>query len=155
MQIHRTIRIPSLFVAALLWLSSCATISVFDQYAYAQTTALKVDALNLMDKATATYASQEEAIKAVTTQIEKAYEYEAHRPKNAITLKMWQILKNPERNLFGGFVKRWKSESTLNAAFVTEARIQVAEAFDMIVELESQKIKPSNEKVTTFINSNQ
>src|ERR1700754_2289109 len=94
----------SLLLTALLWLGSCKTISVFDQYAYANATALKVDALNLMDKATQTYASQQAGVEAVLTQVEKAYEYELHRPKNGITVKMWTILKNPERNLFGGFI---------------------------------------------------
>ena len=145
----------SLLLTALLWLGSCKTISVFDQYAYANATALKVDALNLMDKATQTYASQQAGVEAVLTQVEKAYEYELHRPKNGITVKMWTILKNPERNLFGGFIKRWKNESQLNATFIGEARIQVAEAFDMIVELESQKIKEDNPQVTNFINANQ
>lgn len=155
MQIQCRNRILFLLVAALLWLGSCKTISVFDQYAYVQATALKVDAMNLMDKATGTYASQQAGIEAVTTQIEKAYEYEKHRPKNAITVKMWDLLKNPDRHLFGGFLKRWKQQATLNAAFINEAKIQIAQAFDMIAELESEKIKPTDEKITTFLNAHQ
>jgi hypothetical protein len=154
MQIQRSLFL-SLFLTASLWLGSCKTISVFDQFAYAQATALKVDAMNIMDKATATYASQQADIDAVLTRVEKAYEYELHRPKNGITVKMWQLLKNPDRNLFGGFIKRWKNDSTLNATFIGEAKIQIAQAFDMIVELESQKIKPDDAQVTNFINANQ
>lgn len=144
-----------LFLLLLLWLSSCKTISVFDQYAYAQATALKVDAMNLMDKATSTYTSQQAEVDAVLTRLEKVYEYELHRPKNGITVKMWELLKNPDRNLFGGFIKRWKDQSQLSAAFIGEAKVQVAQAFDMIVELESEKIKENNPQVTNFINANQ
>jgi len=39
------------FIIVLLGYSGCVTISPFDQYAYAQTTSIKVDALNLMDLA--------------------------------------------------------------------------------------------------------
>jgi hypothetical protein len=143
------------FLSALLLLGGCKTISGYDQYAYAQGTALKVDALNIMDKATENFTSQQPGIDDITTRIEKAYEYEKHRPKNGITVKMWELLKNPDRNLFGGFLKRWKEKANLSATFINEAKIQVGEAFDMIVELESQKIKETDAKVTTFISSNQ
>mgnify|MGYP001283809548 CR=1 FL=1 len=154
MQIQRPLHI-TLLLSVLLWLGSCKTISVFDQYAYAQATALKVDVLNLMDKATGTYTSQQAEVDAVLTRLEKVYEYELHRPKNAITVKMWEILKNPERHLFGGFIKRWKDQRQLSAAFIGEAKVQVAQAFDMIVELESEKIKENSPQVTLFINANQ
>jgi hypothetical protein len=155
MQKKRLSYFSALLLSTVLLFSACKTISVFDQYAYAQGTALKVDALKIMDKATESFTSQQAAIDEVTTRIEKAYEYEKHRPKNAITVKMWEIVKNPDRNLFGGFIKRWKEKSTLSATFINEAKTQVGEAFDMIVELESEKIKPTDEKVTTFINANQ
>ena len=155
MQLKRSLRVPTVLAAVLIFLGSCKTISVFDQYAYAQATALKVDALNMMDKATETYASQQAAIEAVNTQIEKVYEYEKHRQQNTITIKMWELLKNPDKNLYGGFIKRWKDRSTLNAEFIREAKIQIAQAFDMIAELEGEKIKPTDAQVTTFINANQ
>jgi len=145
----------AVLLLAIVLFSGCKTISGFDQYAYTQGTALKVDALNIMTKATESFTSQQAAIDDVTTRIEKAYEYEKHRPVNSITVKMWELLKNPDRNLFGGFLKRWKEKSTLSATFINEAKIQVAQAFDLIVELESEKIKPADEKVTTFISANQ
>lgn len=145
----------AVLLSAILVLGGCKTISGYDQYAYAQGTALKVDALNLMNKATENFTAQQAGIDDINTRIEKAYEYEKHRPKNTITVKMWELLKNPDRNLFGGFLKRWKDKNTLSAAFISEAKIQIGEAFDMIVELESQKIKETDAKVTTFISSNQ
>src|SRR6266487_3396495 len=147
MQIKRTFFVTAVLLLAILMLGGCKSISEFDQYAYVQGTALKVDALSIMSKATETFASQQTNIEEVIIRIDKAYEYEKHRPQNGITLKMWEILRNPDRNLFGGFIKRWKEKSTLSAPFINEASIQVGEAFDMIAELESHKIKPTDEKV--------
>jgi hypothetical protein len=119
----------------------CSTISTFDQYAYTQTTSLKVDALALMGKATEDAAMHTDALEQLTIKIDKAYEYEKGRPKNEITTRMWDVLKNPERNLLGGFVKRWREKGKLSQAFIDEAKELVAEAFDLISGLESQKIK--------------
>ena len=153
-------RQPAAYLTAILFstfllFSQCRTISGFDQYAYAQGTALKVDALNIMNKATKPYASQLAGIEEVSTRIEKAYEYEKHRPKNLFTVKMWEIVKSPDHNLFGGFIKRWKEQDTLSAAFINQVKIQVAQGFDMILELESKKIKYNAASVTTFFSANQ
>ncbi len=123
--------------------SSCKTISVFDQYAYTQSTALKVDALSLMDNATTGFTANTTEIEDFNLKIQKVYEYEKHRPKNEITVKLWDIIMNPDKNLLGGFLARWKQNNTLGKTFINEAKIQVGEAFDIIVELESQKIKAS------------
>ena len=147
--------LTAILFSTLLLFSQCKTISGFDQYAYIQGTALKVDALNIMNKATKPYASQLAGIEEVNTRIEKAYEYEKHRPKNLFTVKMWEIIKNPDHNLFGGFIKRWKEQDTLSAAFINQVKIQVAQGFDMIVELESKKIKYNDASVTSFFSANQ
>lgn len=136
----------------LIQFSSCKTIASFDQYAYVQATSIKVDALNLMDKATSAYQSNFQQITSITTNMEKAFEYEKHRPDNEITTKMWTIIINPDGNLLGGFLSRWKASDSLNQVFIQEAKIQVAEAFDMVIELESKKIKPSDERITNFLN---
>jgi hypothetical protein len=132
----------ALVCAALLaaW-AGCSTISPFDQYAYTQATSLKVDALALMGKATEEAASHSEAIEQLSIKIDKAYEYEKGRPKNEITTRMWDVLKNPERNLLGGFIKRWREKGKLSQAFIEESKELVAEAFDLISSLESQKVK--------------
>ena len=126
-------------------------IAVYDQYAYTQVTAVKVEALNLIDKATENFSAHQADVEKVNIAIEKAYEYERHRPKNNITVKMWEILKSPDKNLYGGVIKRWKAQSTLGRGFIDEIKIQIAEGFDLIAELESQKIKDNDPKVTNFL----
>lgn len=122
----------------------CATVSSFDQYAYTQTTSLKVDALNTMELATTDFASNEKAVQELQTNLQKVYEYEKNRPKNEITLKMWDVILNPDGHLLGGFIKRWKNEKKLNAVFIQEEKKMVGEAFDQIAGLESHKIKTPN-----------
>jgi len=54
-------------LVVVLSFAACATISSFDQYAYAQTTSLKVDALNTMDLATGNYSTNEKTTANQTT----------------------------------------------------------------------------------------
>ncbi len=121
--------------------AGCYTISTFDQYAYQQTTSLKVDALALMDLAVDSASTHFAEINDITTRIDKAYEYEKLRPKNEISAGMWDILKNPDRNLLGGFLKRWQERQLLNAAYIEDKKEQIARAFDIIAGLESSKLK--------------
>ena len=135
-----TILTSPLFVA--LGLSSCAPhISPFSQTAYRQATSLKVESLELMNEATTPYEEHEQDVEELRTEVEKAYEYAKGLPNNEVTTRQWDILKDPGRNLLGGFLERWRERSTLSRAFVDEAKALVADAFDTIIGLESGKIK--------------
>ncbi|MDN3547689.1 hypothetical protein [Mucilaginibacter aquaedulcis] len=132
-----------LLLPLCLLLGCSPTISTFDQNAYTQVTSLKVDALDLMDKATDNYTTHESEVKIVQLNIEKAIEYDKHRPHNEITTKMWTILNDPDGHLFGGFLVKWKKDGKCGVAFVADKKKQIGSAFDQIAELESKKIKPS------------
>jgi len=134
---------PVLLLFVLTY-ASCLSISSFDQYAYAQTTAVKVDGMNLMDLATDDYSLHQASVKQYQTQLQKAYEYEKNRPKNEITLQLWNKLLDPNGHLMGGFLSRWEREKKLNATFIAEEKKLVDKAFDQIAGLESQKIKSSD-----------
>ena len=120
--------------------AACSYTAPYSQFAYEQTISLKVEALELMEKATETYASHAADVQNLETNLEKAYEYAKGRPKNEISTKQWQILIDPDRNLLGGFLKRWKAKSTLSPTFIKEAKGLVSDAFDTISGLESGKI---------------
>ena len=146
--------LPTLFqhltlLVLTLSFTACATISSFDQYAYAQTTSLKVDAINTMSMAISNYSTNEKTVQELQTKLQKAYEYEKNRPKNEITLKMWTILLDSNGHLLGGFITRWEKEQKLNAVFIQEEKKIVGDAFDQIAGLESQKIKPTDIGVVT------
>ena len=130
------------FIGTLLVLTGCSTISKFDQYAYSQTTAIKVDALNAMGHATDSFAVHADEVLRVQTEIDKMYEYEKNRPKNTISEKMWVVLRDSTGHLFGGFVARWKKDGKLDDVFVKESQSIIGSSFDQISQLESGKIKP-------------
>ena len=131
------------FIIVLLGYSGCVTISPFDQYAYAQTTSIKVDALNLMDLANDDFAKNQASVMEFQTKLRKVYEYEKNRPKNEISVKLWDILIDTSGNLLGGFLSRWKKENKLNVTFINNEKDLVGKAFDQISGLESKKIKAS------------
>lgn len=141
---YRALRI--LPIPLLLALFACSYISPYSHFAYQQATSLKVEALALMDQATDLYENYETEIKELKSKIEKAYEYDKGRPKNEISTRQWEILKDPNRNLLGGFIKRWENEKKLSPFFIKEAKGLVSDAFDTISGLESGKIKKGDVK---------
>jgi hypothetical protein len=132
-----------LILSLLILLVGCFSMSTFDQYVYTQTTSLKVDALNVMDRATTDYASQADVVADLQSKLQKIYEYERNRPKNEISLQLWNTLLASDGNLLGGFLQRWKTETKLHATFISEEKKLVGKAFDEIAGLESGKIKAS------------
>lgn len=140
----RRFNLHYLSVFLLIFSLSCSTISKFSPKAYENAVSLKVEASKVMDFATEPFADHQEKVDALVMLIDKAYEYAKGLPKNEISTKQWKILKDPARNLLGGFLERWEEESTLSPAFVKNAKDQVAKAFDTIIGLESGKIKPKD-----------
>lgn len=146
---------PVVFLAVLLLaagaLTSCGgpAISTFDETAYQKATSLKVESLDLMDAATDPYAEHADSVLVLKKRLEKAYEYAKGRPNNEISAQQWDILTDEDRNLLGGFLRRWeeKSPAPMNDSLIALKKEQVADAFDTIIELESGKIKPENARV--------
>ena len=94
-----------------------------------------------MSKATDSYDTHEKEVEELITQLDKAYEYDRGRQLNQITVAQWDVLRDPNRNLVGGFLKMWKAKGRLSAAFVAEKKRQISDAFDQIIQLESGKRK--------------
>ncbi len=133
-------------VLALLWLAfgtSCSTIATFDQAAYEHATSLKVDTMVVMSKATESYASHSREIAGLQISLDKAYEYDLNRPLNNITIELWDKLRDPQGDLLGGFLREWKEDGPLLSKYVSAKKKQVGEAFDIIIQLESGKIRAS------------
>lgn len=126
--------------------------AVFDQYSYQRTTELKVETSKLMDKATSPYSKNIAEIDALLLNIEKLAEYEKNKPDNEITFAMWNVLSDQEKNLLGGFFKRWKEKETLSPTFVTESKKQVLDAIDLLIQYEIKKDKESKDNLLELIN---
>ena len=130
-------------ISASIALSACSLIAHYDQVAYEHATSAKVDTLALMDKATGSYDDHQKEIEALVLELNKAYEYDRGRALNKLTVAQWDILRDPNRNLVGGFLKLWKTKGSLGATFIAEKKQQVSDAFDQIIALESGKSKPA------------
>ncbi len=151
-------RISGFLLAALslALVTSCESLKTasYDQYSYQKSVEIKVEASNLMDKATTPYADNIEAIAALNLEIQKIVEYEKNKPNNEITYAMWKILSNEEKNLLSGFFKRWKEKSELSQFFITEAKGQVLEAMDLLIQYEGKKDKVVKDKLVDIISNN-
>lgn len=110
------------FLIYIIVCTSCTTISTFNQHAYIQAVDIKVECLNLTDKATNNYTESINEIKPLLLNIEKAYEFEKGRPKNEITVEMWDKLKDPNKDLFGGFLKLWETKGILGQTYIVEKK---------------------------------
>jgi hypothetical protein len=116
-------------------------IAIYNQPDYERTVNLKVDALNLMGKATEPYAQNQTAVENLRLSLEKAYEAAKGIPNNQVVTQQWAILKDPNNNLLGGFLARWQKKSVLTQPFIDEMKVQVGDAFDKIIAVESGKPK--------------
>src|SRR5215469_2948805 len=108
--------------AFLLALTACSTIAPYDQAAYEHATSTKAEVLLLMDRATTPYSQNTDKIDAVILDLNKAYEYDKGRLKNQITVQLWTKLLSPNANLFGGFIRYWKSRGELHPAYIQEKK---------------------------------
>jgi len=140
--IIRQTRCIAIMLMLFFSVMACSTISPFNQRAYEQATSLKAEALMLMDKATKPYSEYRSEVESLRLNLEKAYQYAKGLPKNEITAKQWEILKDPERHSLGGFLKRWEKTSQVSANFIKAAKELISDGFDTIIELESGKRKP-------------
>ncbi|NBL65733.1 hypothetical protein GV828_11030 [Flavobacterium sp. NST-5] len=144
----------AIVVFALTLISCEATrTAVFDQYSYQRTTELKVETSRLMDKAITPFAQNKPEINALLLNIEKLKEYEKNKPNNEITFAMWNILSDSEKNLLGGFFKKWKENNNLSPAFVSEAKKQITEAIDLLIQYEIKKDQTSKDNLMNLLSN--
>ncbi len=130
---------------SLFLLISCTATktALYDQYSYQKTTELKVTSLQLMSNATTAYNLHKIDADKLLLEMDKQIEYEKNKPNNEISYAMWQIIRDGEKNLLGGFIKRWSEKSSFSTVFVDEAKKQVSNAFDVLIQYEVKKDKQS------------
>jgi hypothetical protein len=97
-----------------------------------------------MDRATEQYSLHKDEVQKVRLDMDKAYEYARGRPKNELSTKQWEIVRDPARNSLGGFLKLWETKGVLGETFVSEAKKAVADHLDQISGLESGKVRAQN-----------
>ena len=128
--------------------------AVYDQYSYQKTVEIKVEVENLIDKATTQYKDHLQDIGELGLEIQKIIEYEKNKPNNEITYAMWQVLADKDKNLLVGFFKRWKEKGQLKPFFVEEAKAQIMEAMNLLIQYEAKKDKETKDKLLDLIANN-
>lgn len=132
-----------LALVVLLALGACALITHYDPTSYKNATDLKAEALLLIEKATDPPGMHAAAIDGLQLKLRQAYEYERGKGSpNALTVQQWELLVDPQSDLLGGFLRKWKAEDKAQGkTFIDEKVKQIAKAFDQIIELERAKVK--------------
>ncbi|MEE4001686.1 hypothetical protein V1T75_15175 [Tenacibaculum sp. FZY0031] len=138
------------------FISSCSILKTapYDQYSFQKTIEIKIDATQLIDKAESSYQENSKEIEQLQNEITKIVEYEKYKPNNEITYKMWLLLADQDKNLLAGFLKRWKEKDKLSPFFITEAKEQITEAFNLLLEYESKKEPATKNKLLELIFKN-
>lgn len=127
--------------------------AAFDQYSYQKATEIKVETASLLTKAVEPYVQHEEEVEALRTELQKIIEYEKNKNYNDISLAMWQLLSDEEKNLLAGLLSRWEKEQQLSPVFLRESQAQVMEAINLIIKYEAAKDKTSKTQLKQLINS--
>ena len=131
-----------LIIFTYIALTGCGHyIAPYNETAYQNATDLKVESLALMDNASRPYTDYTQEVQSLMIKVDQAYEFSKGIPKNDIVTKQWQKMLDPDGNMLGGFIKKWKNDGQLNIVFVEEMNGQISQGFDQIIELESAKIK--------------
>ena len=137
-----------LFTAVLV--SGCA--SLYDPVTYAETVNTKAAALNLMDQSTEPYNNHVTEVDQFKQKLADRLTYERAKKNNEITTQMWVIL-NDDDKLIKSYFKLWEEKGTLSSFFVNEAKPQISEAFDLLINYEEKKDKTGSQPLVDFINN--
>ena len=97
------------------------------------------------------YDSQTAAIENLEAELEKMVEYEKNKPDNQISYAMWKMIADPNKKFIGGFLKLWEEKGTVNQIFADEAKGQVVEALDLILQYEGKKDPAAENKLKAML----
>lgn len=131
----------TLFLLAFVLTACDPIIGAYSAEAYKNATSLKARSLAMIDRSGKSYGSQEADAVALMTDIDAAYEFSNGLPKNSISARQWDEMRDPNAGLMGGFVAGWKRNGTTGSFFRGEKKKQIARAFDYIICLEVNKQK--------------
>jgi hypothetical protein len=131
---------PLLVVVGFL-LAACTSLPVgeYSLQAYENATTLKAETLALVAKSGQPFSANREAVEALSVKIDAAYEFAAGTSKDSPSALQWQLMRDPNVNLFGGFVRYWQKRGTLKPTMRQQTADQMSAAFDHIICLEANK----------------
>ena len=127
------------FVFCLLFLVSCAP--VYSPYIFDQTAELKKQTLSILDKATEPYSKYETKVDVLKSDLVSMVQQERMRKRNKLKVKQWDLLLDPQGNLLNGSLEKWRKDTVMSETFIVLQRNLVEEAFNLIQEVEKQRLK--------------
>ena len=133
-------------LALLAAVAGCApAIAPYSPAAYELAVDAKVDALRLMDAAEYAAVDESRRIDSMLRDLDRAYEFALGRPRNEYSTKQWELMRDPDGHLLGGFIARWQQHERLSPTFIAATRPLIEQAFDAIIGLESGKLRAARE----------
>lgn len=128
------------FFTLTLSFQSCGPKILQDVFSLEQNEIIKTDAIALMKRAGKNYSSMEGDVNDLKSRINTLIDHEKDRGEtNVKTVKMWELMMDPNEKLLGGFLARWENEGKLNGPFIKEIAKQVSGNFDKIIKYEKKK----------------
>ncbi|KNG93592.1 hypothetical protein [Pseudaestuariivita atlantica] len=130
----------ALFTLVMVFVAACEPlISPYRETAYQNATTLKARSAALVAKASDPYPQHRTEAEALLVAVDAAYEYSRGLPRNEVSAKQWDIMRDPNGNLLGGFIGRWRDKGRLNPFVRDEGAELIAEGFDTIICVEINK----------------
>ncbi len=127
--------------ALIAALAGCGQlIAGYSLQAYQNTTTAKADVASLVDQSTAAaYADRKSQIDMVTLKLNEAAEFSRGEGSNQITTAQWDLVLQPNGNLYYAFLHAWQRHGTLNATEAGTWKTLLDRAFDYMICLEANK----------------
>ena len=147
----KTLKIYLIAFVTTFSVVSCGS-SLYDHFTYTETIETKLQALSLMDKSDDAFSTHENEVIDLKNQLEKMLTYEKGKNKNEITTKMWEVLNN-DNKLIKSYLSLWERKGSLNTDFIKEAKPQIEEAFNILIQYEENKDKTNENAVINFISN--
>lgn len=143
----RNIMVSIVILTNAVVLSSCnSIIAEYSLQAYTNATSLKARSLALVDLSEGPYLPHVDVANTLMADINAAFEFANGLPNNQIAARQWDLIRDKERNLVGGYVEFWKTQSPSGVSdfFRNEAKTGIARAFDYVICLEVNKRESSS-----------
>lgn len=131
----------------VLLLSACLNYADYSLEAYTHATEVKAKTLALLGKTGQPYSKHQKAAEEVLLAIDVAYEFANGIEHNNEAAQMWRILRDENRTLAAGLIRRWRVEYPkgvpVGNVFFDEAESNLADAFNRLICLEVNKREPT------------
>lgn len=144
----KTLRISIVIGFMSILITSCS--SLYDPITYAETIYVKNLTTSLMDKSNESFNSHTVEVSQLEAKLADRLKYEEAKKKNEVTTKMWKLLNN-ENKLIRSYLKLWKEKDSVSSFFISEAKPQVEEAFNLLIDYEKRKDKTGSQPLLDFI----